>query len=109
MQESLVMTVAPTIGVEPVALRYQNVYGPGQSLRNPYTGILSIFHTHIRQGKENNLFEDGLESRDFVYSDDVAEATLLSAIIPAAAGTVLNVGTGGAPMVRAVVAALFTA
>ena len=59
MQESLIMTVAPTIGVEPVALRYQNVYGPGQSLKNPYTGILSIFSTLIRQGKEINIFEDG--------------------------------------------------
>src|SRR3546814_367930 len=66
MQESLVMTVAPTIGVEPVALRYQNVYGPGQSLRNPYTGILSIFSPLIRQGKEINILEDGLESREYV-------------------------------------------
>ena len=69
------MTVAPTIGIEAVALRYQNVYGPGQSLKNPYTGILSIFSTLIRQGKEINIFEDGLESRDFVYIDDVVEAT----------------------------------
>ena len=51
MQESLVMTVAPTAGVEAVSLRYQNVYGPGQSLANPYTGILSIFSNLIRQGK----------------------------------------------------------
>src|SRR3546814_16680615 len=109
MQESLVMTVAPTIGVEPVALRYQNVYGPGQSLRNPYTGILSIFSTLIRQGKEINIFEDGLESRDFVYIDDVAEATLLYAILPAAAGNVFNVGSGVATTVREVVDALFTA
>ena len=79
MQESLIMTVAPTIGIEPVALRYQNVYGPGQSLKNPYTGILSIFSTLIRQGKEINIFEDGLESRDFVYIDDVVEATFLGA------------------------------
>ena len=78
MQESLIMTVAPTIGIEPVSLRYQNVYGPGQSLKNPYTGILSIFSTLIRQGKEINIFEDGLESRDFVYIDDVVEATFLA-------------------------------
>ena len=73
MQESLVMTVAPTLGMAGVALRYQNVYGPGQSLTNPYTGILSIFSTRIRQGNPINIFEDGLESRDFVYIDDVVD------------------------------------
>ena len=109
MQESLIMTVAPTIGIEPVALRYQNVYGPGQSLKNPYTGILSIFSTLIRQGKEINIFEDGLESRDFVYIDDVVEATFLAATSPAAVGGVFNVGSGVATTVNEVVAALFEA
>lgn len=109
MQESLIMTVAPTIGVEPVALRYQNVYGPGQSLKNPYTGILSIFSTLIRQGKAINIFEDGLESRDFVYIDDVVEATYLGVTHPAAAGGVFNVGSGVATTVKEVVGALFGA
>ena len=94
MQESLIMTVAPTIGIESTSVRYQNVYGPGQSLKNPYTGILSIFSTLIRQGKEINIFEDGEESRDFVYIDDVIEATYLAATHPAAAGEVFNVGSG---------------
>ncbi|KAA9085090.1 NAD-dependent epimerase/dehydratase family protein [Microbacterium radiodurans] len=106
MQEALIMTVAPTIGIEPVALRYQNVYGPGQSLKNPYTGILSIFSTLIRQGKEINIFEDGLESRDFVYIDDVVEATYLATTSPAAAGGVFNVGSGVATTVLDVVEAL---
>jgi dTDP-L-rhamnose 4-epimerase len=109
MQESLILTVAPTIGIEPVSLRYQNVYGPGQSLKNPYTGILSIFSTLIRQGKEINIFEDGLESRDFVFIDDVVEATFLAATEPAAAGGVFNVGSGAATTVNEVVAALFAA
>jgi dTDP-L-rhamnose 4-epimerase len=109
MQEALIMTVAPTIGIEPVALRYQNVYGPGQSLKNPYTGILSIFSTLIRQGKEINIFEDGLESRDFVYIDDVVEATYRGAIQEAAAGGVFNVGSGVATTVNEVVSALFAA
>lgn len=109
MQESLIMTVCPTVGVEPVALRYQNVYGPGQSLKNPYTGILSIFSTLIRQGKEINIFEDGLESRDFVYIDDVVEATFLASTEPAAAGRVFNVGSGVATTVHDVVSALFAA
>ncbi|WP_431800027.1 NAD-dependent epimerase/dehydratase family protein [Microbacterium kunmingense] len=108
-QESLIMTVAPTIGIEPVALRYQNVYGPGQSLKNPYTGILSIFSTLIRQGKEINIFEDGLESRDFVYIDDVVEATFRAATVAEAAGGVFNVGSGVATTVREVVDALFSA
>ncbi|MFV0319398.1 MAG: NAD-dependent epimerase/dehydratase family protein [Microbacterium sp.] len=109
MQESLVMTVAPTIGIEPVALRYQNVYGPGQSLKNPYTGILSIFSTLIRQGKEINIFEDGLESRDFVYIDDVVEATFLAVTHADAAGGVFNVGSGVATTVNDVVGALLAA
>ncbi|WP_103663270.1 NAD(P)-dependent oxidoreductase [Microbacterium sp. CJ77] len=109
MQESLIMTVAPTIGIEPVALRYQNVYGPGQSLKNPYTGILSIFSTLIRQGKSINIFEDGLESRDFVYIDDVVESTFLASTLAAAAGHTINVGSGVATTVNEVVASLFAA
>lgn len=109
MQESLIMTVAPTIGIEPVSLRYQNVYGPGQSLKNPYTGILSIFSTLIRQEKAINIFEDGLETRDFVYIDDVVEATFLGATHPAAAGGVFNVGSGVATSVNEVVGGLFAA
>ena len=106
MQESLIMTVGPTLGIEPVALRYQNVYGPGQSLKNPYTGILSIFSTLIRQGKGINVFEDGLESRDFVYIDDIVEATFLASTAPSAAGEVFNVGSGVATTVLDVVDAL---
>ncbi|MDQ1083266.1 MULTISPECIES: NAD(P)-dependent oxidoreductase [Microbacterium] len=109
VQESLVMTVAPTIDVEPVSLRYQNVYGPGQSLSNPYTGILSIFSTLIRQGKAIDIFEDGEESRDFVYIDDVVEATMIAALEPAAAGGIFNVGSGQATTVLEVVDALATA
>jgi dTDP-L-rhamnose 4-epimerase len=94
VQEQMVMTVCPTIGIEPVAFRYQNVFGPGQSLTNPYTGILSIFSTLILNGQPINIFEDGTESRDFVYVDDVVRATLLGIEHPAAAGGVFNVGTG---------------
>lgn len=108
-QESLVMTVAPTIGVEPVTLRFQNVYGPGQSLTNPYTGIMSIFSTIIRQGRPINIFEDGLQTRDFVYIEDVVEATLLAATEPHAAGGIFNVGSGVATSVLQVVEALFAA
>ena len=94
VQEQLVMTVCPSIGIEGVALRYQNVFGPGQSLSNPYTGILSIFSNLMMQGKPINIFEDGTESRDFVYIDDVVTATALAVTHPAAANEVFNVGTG---------------
>jgi dTDP-L-rhamnose 4-epimerase len=80
VQEQLVMTVCPTLGIDGVALRYQNVYGPGQSLANPYTGILSIFSNLIMSGKPINIFEDGLESRDFVYIDDVVAATVSTSV-----------------------------
>lgn len=94
IQEQLIMTVCPTIGIAPVAFRYQNVYGPGQSLKNPYTGILSIFSNLIRNREEINIFEDGLESRDFVYIDDVITATMLGIEKEAANGEIFNVGTG---------------
>jgi dTDP-L-rhamnose 4-epimerase len=93
-QEQMVMTVCQTIGIEAVAFRYQNVYGPGQSLSNPYTGILSIFSTLIRNGKDINIFEDGKESRDFVYIDDVVGATIMGLEKAEANGEIFNVGTG---------------
>ncbi|MBB2149893.1 NAD-dependent epimerase/dehydratase family protein [Pedobacter gandavensis] len=93
-QEQMIMTVCPTIGIQPVAFRYQNVYGPGQSLKNPYTGILSIFSTQIKNGNAINIFEDGKESRDFVFIDDVVAATILGIEKDEANGQVFNVGTG---------------
>lgn len=93
-QEQMVMTVCPTIGIAPVAFRYQNVYGPGQSLKNPYTGILSIFSTLIRNGKDINIFEDGKESRDFVFIEDVVSATILGIENNKANNNVFNVGSG---------------
>lgn len=93
-QEQLIMTVCPTLGIAPVAFRYQNVYGPGQSLTNPYTGILSIFSTLIRNRGPINIFEDGKESRDFVFIDDVVNATVLGLTKEESNGEVFNVGTG---------------
>ncbi len=93
-QEQMVMTVCPTLGIAPVAFRYQNVYGPGQSLKNPYTGILSIFSTLVLNNKPLNIFEDGKESRDFVFISDVIHATFLGIEKEEANGQVFNVGTG---------------
>lgn len=93
-QERLIMTVSPLLNIKPVAFRFQNVYGPGQSLKNPYTGILSIFSTLINIGSPINIFEDGQETRDFVYINDVVDATILGLEKEEANGEVFNVGTG---------------
>lgn len=91
-QEELSILVGESIGLPVIAFRFQNVYGPGQSLKNPYTGILSIFSTQIKNGNNINIFEDGKESRDFVYIDDVVDAVILG--IESSASGVFNVGSG---------------
>jgi dTDP-L-rhamnose 4-epimerase len=93
-QEQLILSTCASAGIPAVAFRYQNVFGPGQSLRNPYTGILSIFTQLIRAGAEINVFEDGLASRDFVYIDDVAEYNFRALTQPLTGTHVLNLGTG---------------
>jgi len=93
-QEQMVMTVGKSLGIATVAFRFQNVYGPGQSLSNPYTGILSIFSTRIKNNKDINVFEDGQEMRDFVYIDDVVDSIFLGLEKEEANGQIYNVGTG---------------
>ena len=93
-QELLIRSASSAIGVRCAVLRFQNVYGEGQSLRNPYTGIISIFYNRARQGMEIPIYEDGEESRDFVHVDDVvaALARVREAELPD--GVVLNIGSG---------------
>lgn len=93
-QEEMSMIAGKSLNIPVVAFRYQNVYGPGQSLSNPYTGILSIFSTRIKNGNEIAVFEDGKESRDFVYIDDVVDATILGLEKDEANFESFNVGTG---------------
>ncbi|WP_171510096.1 SDR family NAD(P)-dependent oxidoreductase [Niallia circulans] len=93
-QEQMVLNIGKAIGVPAVAFRYQNVYGPGQSLSNPYTGILSIFSTRIKNGNDLNIFEDGKESRDFVFIDDIVDATILGLESSTANYNIYNVGSG---------------
>jgi len=93
-QENLVMNIGAALEIPAVALRYQNVYGPGQSLHNPYTGILSIFSNRIKNGNHLDIYEDGLESRDFVFIDDVVEATRLAMEDSQADYEAFNVGYG---------------
>lgn len=108
MQEQMVLLFAHTLGISAFALRYQNVYGPGQSLQNPYTGILAIFSNLARANQPIKIFEDGEESRDFVYIDDVVEATW-RCIQPQVTGiAALNVGSGQRTTVRQVVEEIVT-
>jgi len=95
-QEHLCRIVGAAYGFPVVILRYFNVYGPGQTLSNPYTGILSTFFTRAKSGKTIEVFEDGLETRDFIYIDDVVEATRRALLSPADGSMThtLNVGTG---------------
>ncbi|MEC9209681.1 MAG: SDR family NAD(P)-dependent oxidoreductase [Bacteroidota bacterium] len=105
-QEQMVMLMGESLDIPSVAFRYQNVYGPGQSLLNPYTGILSIFSTRILNGNDLDIYEDGLESRDFVYIDDVVDATILGIEKDEANGGIFNVGSGVATTVKEVAESL---
>ena len=93
-QEQMIMLATELKSISGYALRYQNVYGPGQSLKNPYTGILSIFTRLALQNEEINIFEDGLESRDFVHIDDVVNATVSCLKLNKTQQCILNVGSG---------------
>ncbi|HIG32121.1 MAG TPA: NAD-dependent epimerase/dehydratase family protein [Flavobacteriales bacterium] len=93
-QEQMILLIGKTLKIPAVALRYQNVYGPGQSLTNPYTGILSIFSTRLLNGNDIDIYEDGEESRDFVFIDDVVDATVLALEKKEANHQIFNVGSG---------------
>jgi len=93
-QEEMILDIGKSLKIPVVSLRYQNVFGPGQSLLNPYTGILSIFSTRILNGNDLDIYEDGNESRDFVYIEDAVDATILCLEKDAANGEVFNIGSG---------------
>jgi dTDP-L-rhamnose 4-epimerase len=93
-QERLTLTLAPAYGMEGVALRMWNAYGPGQALSNPYTGVLAIFASRLLNGQAPIIFEDGEQRRDFVHVSDIVQAFVLALEHPAAAGGVYNVGSG---------------
>ncbi len=93
-QENIMKTICASIDITYTALRFQNVYGPGQSMVNPYTGIISIFSNRLKENKEIYIFEDGKESRDFVYIDDVVDAVCLALHKQDGQSRLLNIGTG---------------
>jgi UDP-glucose 4-epimerase len=86
---------AGVYGVETVALRYFNVFGPRQDPSSPYSGVLSLFLTAVLERTSPTIFGDGEQSRDFTYVDDVAELNLKAARVPRVAGRIYNGGNGG--------------
>ena len=91
-RQTLIMTQA--YGMEGVCLRLFNVYGPGQALSNPYTGVLAIFASRLLNSQPPMIFEDGEQRRDFVHVSDVARAFADALELPQAAGGVFNIGSG---------------
>lgn len=99
-QELLLASAAEALGFRSVVLRFQNVYGEGQSLQNPYTGIISIFFNRARQGMMLPIYEDGLETRDFVHVKDIARALEAALAENVPSGVVCNIGAGKATTVQ---------
>lgn len=99
-QERLVLNVCAAYGMDAVALRLFNAYGPGQALSNPYTGVLAIFASRLLNGNPPLLFEDGNQHRDFVHVSDVARAFVVALEHAAAPGNVYNIGSGQERSVR---------
>jgi len=95
-QEELVLVFGRSHGIRSIALRLFNVYGPRQSLSNPYTGVAAIFSSRLLSGNSPTVFEDGLQSRDFVHVTDVAKAFQLALDRDDVADVALNVGAGNA-------------
>jgi dTDP-L-rhamnose 4-epimerase len=95
-QERLVITFGRATGLPVVALRYSCTYGPRQSLFNPYTGVIAIFCTRLLNGLAPVVYEDGHQTRDLVFVEDIARANLLVATDDRANHRILNVGTGHA-------------
>jgi dTDP-L-rhamnose 4-epimerase len=93
-QERMALLLGRAYGIPTVALRLFNVFGTRQALSNPYTGVLAIFASRLLNGNRPLLFEDGKQRRDFVSVHDVARACRLALENDAAAGMVLNVGSG---------------
>ncbi len=82
-------------GLETVALRFFNVYGPRQDPSSPYSGVLSLFMKHLLAGTSPTIFGDGEQSRDFTYVEDVAGLCIKASHAPGAAGKMYNAGNGG--------------
>jgi len=106
VQERTTHIMGQPYGMESVCLRLFNVYGPGQALSNPYTGVLAIFASRLLNGQQPMIFEDGEQRRDFVHVNDVARAFADALVLPEAAGGTFNIGSGHDRSVKEVAAEL---
>jgi dTDP-L-rhamnose 4-epimerase len=101
-QERLVLTWGQQTGIPTVALRYSCTYGPRQSVFNPYTGVIAIFCTRLLNNQPPILYEDGFQTRDLCFVEDIARANLFAASTDALDGQAVNVGSGRATTIREV-------
>src|ERR1700737_3414855 len=101
-QEKLVLLWGKQMGIPAVALRYSCTYGPRQSIFNPYTGVIAIFCTRLLNNLPPVLYEDGEQTRDFSFVEDIARANLLAADTDKLDGLPVNVGCGKGTSIREV-------
>src|SRR5882724_8167431 len=99
-QEKLVLLWGKQIGIPTVALRYSCTYGPRQSIFNPYTGVIAIFCTRLLNNLPPVLYEDGEQTRDFSFVEDIARANLLAAESDQLDGLPVNIGSGSGVSIR---------
>ncbi|MBI5374438.1 MAG: SDR family NAD(P)-dependent oxidoreductase [Candidatus Schekmanbacteria bacterium] len=102
MQEDMVLNIGKTYNIPVVALRYFNVYGPRQSLSNPYTGVTAIFMSRLKNNQPPVIYEDGLQTRDFISVRDIAEANLTAIESDKANYDFFNVGSGNPITIKGV-------
>jgi dTDP-L-rhamnose 4-epimerase len=108
-QERLVLLWGKQVGIPTVALRYSCTYGPRQSIFNPYTGVIAIFCTRLLNNLPPVLYEDGEQTRDFSFVEDIARANLLAAETDRLDGLPVNVGSGKGTPIRQIAALLSSA
>jgi len=99
-QEKMSLLIGKTYGINTTALRFFNVYGSRQALSNPYTGVCAIFSSNLLNGNSPMIFEDGLQTRDFISVKDICNSIILSMKMKSAEGEVFNVGTGIATTIK---------
>lgn len=93
-QEEMCLMIGKTYGINVTALRYFNVYGPRQSLSNPYTGVAAIFMSRVKNNNPPIIFEDGLQTRDFIYVKDIVKANILAMKSAKSNLETFNIGSG---------------
>jgi dTDP-L-rhamnose 4-epimerase len=101
-QEEMCLSVGKAYHIPTTALRFFNVYGPRQALSNPYTGVAAIFSSRLLNGKQPLIFEDGLQSRDFIHAKDIVQGLILAMECESANNEAINIGGGGSTSVRKV-------